>query len=251
MKVENTYHKLVKGLRDYAKDHGFRKAVVGLSGGIDSSVTFKIAVDALGSQNVVALILPELTVTSEENIKHAKALADYFHVKSFYQPINTMVMDFGIAPWKPNRLAQMNTKARIRAVLLYSYANTENALVLGTSNKSEILLGYGTKYGDLAADIEVLGNLYKTEVYALAEHLELPKEIIAKAPTAELEAGQTDEAELGASYKVLDTILQMLNEGKRRETIVKAGFPSGLVERIVKRIKINRHKTVMPPVLEL
>lgn len=251
MKVDQVYHKLVKGLREYAKDQGFHKAVVGLSGGIDSSVTFKIAVDALGSQNVTALILPELAVTSEENIKHAKTLADYFHVKSFYQPINTMVMDFGIAPWKPNRLAQMNTKARTRAVLLYSYANTENALVLGTSNKSETMLGYGTKYGDLAADIEVIGALYKTEVYALAEYLELPKEIIAKAPTAELELGQTDEAELGASYKVLDAILRMLEEGKRRETIVKTGFPSGLIDRVVKRIKTNRHKNEVPPILEI
>src|SRR3989338_4859822 len=151
MDPKRTTQKLIKGLQDYAKENGFNKAVVGLSGGIDSAVTFKLAVDALGSKNVAALIMPELGVTSDLNIRHAKQLAGYFNVKTFYQPINTIAVDFNIAPWKPNRLAQMNTKARIRAILLYSYANTEKALVLGTSNKSEALLGYGTKYGDLAA----------------------------------------------------------------------------------------------------
>ena len=251
MDPKRTTQKLIKGLQDYAKENGFNKAVVGLSGGIDSAVTFKLAVDALGSKNVAALIMPELGVTSDLNIRHAKQLAGYFNVKTFYQPINTIAVDFNIAPWKPNRLAQMNTKARIRAILLYSYANTEKALVLGTSNKSEALLGYGTKYGDLAADLEVIGHLYKTEVYELAEFLNLPYEIITKAPTAELEPGQTDEAELGANYKVLDTILRLIEEKKRKTTIVQAGFPVVLVEKIQKRIRINRHKTEMPPILAI
>jgi NAD+ synthase len=241
---------LVQGLRDYCQKNGFNKAVVGLSGGVDSSLTFKIAVDALGSNNVTALILPELGVTSDENIRHAKTLADFFKVKFFYQPINTLIVDFNISPWKPNVLARMNTKARIRSVLLYSFANTKNALVLGTSNKSETLLGYGTKYGDLAADIEVIGSLYKTEVYELAEYIHLPREIIEKAPTAELEIGQTDEGELGASYKILDKLLRLVESGKTRKVIVKEGFPLALVERVMKRVEGNRHKREMPPVLE-
>lgn len=248
---EKVCKKLVKNLQTFAQEIGMHRAVVGLSGGIDSSLTFKIAVDALGSPNVAALIMPELGVTSDANIRHAKQLATFFNVKMFYQPINTLVVDFGIAPWKPNALAKMNTKARLRAVLLYSYANTEKAFVLGTSNKSELALGYGTKYGDLAADVEVLGNLYKTDVVALAEFLHLPREIIEKAPTAELELGQTDEAELGAPYKVLDGILRALEEGKRKETIVKAGYPAALVEQIIKRKENNRHKSMMPPVLEI
>ena len=250
MNPEKTYKKLVKGLQDYAKNAGFRKAVVGLSGGIDSAVTFKIAVEALGSKNVIAIIMPELGVTAEDNIQHAKKLAAFFNVKTFYQPINTIAVDFSIAPWKPNALAKMNTKARIRAVLLYSYANTEKALVLGTSNKSETLLGYGTKYGDLAADIEVIGHLYKTQVYALAEYLNIPEEIIQKAPTAELEFGQTDEDELGANYQVLDAILLMIEEGKRRSSIVKAGFPLALVENVMKRMDGNAHKNTMPPIIQ-
>jgi NAD+ synthase len=249
MDSKKTYNRLIKGLRDYAKNHGFNKAVVGLSGGVDSALTFKLAVDALGSKNVGALIMPELGLTSDENIAHAKQLAAYFNVKTYYQPINTIAVDFNIAPWKPNRLAQINTKARIRAVLLYSYANTNKALVLGTSNKSETLLGYGTKYGDLAADIEVIGHLYKTDVYALAEYLHLPREILEKAPTAELEPNQTDEKELGANYQVLDSILRMIEDGKRKATIVKAGYPEALVNKVLKRIKANQHKSEMPPLL--
>lgn len=249
IKVEKVYEKLIQGLKKYCQTHGFNKAVVGLSGGIDSSLTFKLAVDALGSNNVTALILPELGVTSDDNIRHAKALADFFKVKYYYQPINTLIVDSNIAPWKPNPLARMNTKARLRAVLLYSFANTKNALVLGTSNKSETLLGYGTKYGDLAADLEVIGELYKTEVYALAEYLHLPQEILEKTPTAELEPGQTDEKELGASYAVLDQILQRLEEGKKRTAIVKEGFPLALVEKVMKRMEANQHKREMPPVL--
>ena len=249
--MDKVYKKLVKGLQNYFKKAGFRKAVVGLSGGIDSAVTFKLGVDALGSKNITALILPELGVTKDANIQHAKQLADFFKVKSFYQPINAAAVDFNIAPWKPNRIAQMNTKARIRACLLYSYANTYKALVLGTSNKSEVLLGYGTKYGDLAADIEVLGSLYKTDVYELASYLHIPEEIIQKAPTAELEPDQTDESELGANYIVLDPILKMLEDGKRKPSIVKAGYPAALINKIQKRIEANAHKSAMPPILPI
>jgi NAD+ synthase len=249
MDMEKVHKKLVKGLRDYFQKHDLRKGVVGLSGGIDSALTFKIAVDALGSSNIFALILPELGVTRDENIQHAKMMANFFKVKSYYQPINALAVDFNIAPWKPNRLAKMNTKARVRAGLLYSFANTNKALVLGTSNKSEIMLGYGTKYGDLAADIEVLANLYKSDVYLLAEYLNLPEEVIQKAPTAELEEGQTDENDLGANYRVLDAILQMLEEGKRKPSIVKAGYPAALVEKVQKLIKQNKHKREMPPTL--
>lgn len=249
--MKKIYDKIIVGLRDYMQESGFHKGVVGVSGGIDSALTLKLAVDALGSTNVAALILPELGITSDKNIEHAKKLTDYFKVKTYYQPINALMVDFETAPWKPNAMAKMNTKARIRSILLYNYANTENALVLGTSNKSELLLGYGTKYGDLAADIEVIGNLYKTQVYQLAEYLHLPQEILDKAPTAELEAGQTDEQDLGASYAVLDQILKHFEEGKKKTTIVKAGFPEALIDNLERRIIRNAHKTQLPPVLKI
>jgi NAD+ synthase len=249
--MEKIYKKLIKGLHSYCEKAGFRKAVVGLSGGIDSSLTFKLAVDALGSSNVTAILMPELGVTSDKNIEHAKKMAEFFKVKTYYQPINTLSVDFGISSWKPNTLANMNTKARIRSTLLYSYSNTHKALVLGTSNKSETMLGYGTKYGDLAADIEVIGALYKTDVYKLSEYLQLPQEIIEKAPTAELALGQTDEKELGANYVVLDGILRLLEAGKKPKTIEKEGYPMGLIDQVMKRIKANHHKTKMPPILPI
>jgi len=134
-------------------------------------------------------------------------------------------------------------------VLLYHYANTANALVLGTSNKSEILLGYGTKYGDLAADLEVIGELYKDEVYALANYLELPKEIIEKAPTAELFAGQTDESELGAAYSELDPILKQISLGQN--ALIAKGINPALLHNIFNRIEKNKHKSAAPPVIKI
>ena len=146
-----------------------------------------------------------------------------------------------MAPWSPSQLASMNTKARIRAVMLYSYANTDHALVLGTSNKSELLLGYGTKYGDLAADIEVIADLYKTEVIKLADHIGMPPEIVNKAPSAELAAGQTDEEEIGAPYQDLDKVLQRLDMGQ--EWCVSHGLPIALVQLVFRLFEQNRHKT--------
>jgi NAD+ synthase len=156
-----------------------------------------------------------------------------------------------LTPWNQNKLAAQNTKARIRAVLLYHYANTNDALVLGTSNKSETLLGYGTKYGDLAADLEVIGDLYKDQVFALATHLNLPPEIIEKPPTAELYEGQTDEIELEASYAQLDPILKKLTLGENSLAELKHVTNAALVNKILTRIKTNKHKTKMPPVIKL
>ena len=147
-------------------------------------------------------------------------------------------------------------------VLLYSAANTEGAIVLGTSNKSEIMLGYGTKYGDAAADIYVIGDLFKTEVWKLSEHLGLPDEIIQKAPSAELVSGQTDEEELGAPYKTLDKILKAASkecsdfddEKELKCTIdilINKGLDPLLVRKVFKRIKDNRHKTTIPPTIKI
>lgn len=245
--LDEIYKKLVQGLRDYCAKYHFRRAVLGLSGGVDSSLTLKIAVDALGTSNVTALLMPELGLTKQENIDHAKILCQFLNIQYFYQPINNFIGDFSITPWKPSKLAHMNTKARIRAVLLYSFANTENTLVLGTSNKSEILLGYGTKYGDLAADIDIIGDLYKTEVIKLADHIGLPPEIVNKTPSAELSPGQTDEEEIGASYVDLDKVLMKLDLGY--QGCIEHGLPSALVQLVFRRVKENKHKTQLPYVI--
>lgn len=248
-KPDQIFLHLVSGLKKYFIDNHFAKAVLGVSGGVDSALTLLIAVEALGAENVTALIMPELGLTNPENIDHAKTLCDFLKVKYHYQPINPFLIDFNSLPWKPNRLAQMNIRARIRAVLLYNFANTENALVLGTSNKSEFLLGYGTKYGDFAADVEVIADLYKTEVIQLASYVGLPAEIVNKTPTAELSHGQTDEGEMGATYKEMDQVLMKLDLGI--EGCIGHGMPSGLVQLVFRRVKENKHKTEMPHVIKL
>lgn len=243
------HQKLVSGIREFFQQANHRKAVLGLSGGLDSAVTLKLIVDALEYENVAVILMPENGVTRAENISHAKGLAQFLRVEYYYQPINSFMLDYASLPWKQNDIASINTKARIRATILYNYANTKHALVVGTSNKSEMLLGYGTKYGDLASDLLPIGELYKTQVQELADYMELPKEIINKAPSAELYAGQTDESELGATYKDLDIILNQRDLGE--EALIEKGMNSVLVRSVFKRMKDNEHKLSTPPIISI
>lgn len=245
--MEVIYQQILSGLKEFFDKTKFKRGVLGLSGGLDSALVLKLTADALGSENVTALIMPELGLTAQENIDHAKALCTYLKTPYHYQPINTFLMDFKMLPWKPNNLANMNVKARIRMCLLYTYANTENALVLGTSNKSELLLGYATKYGDMACDVEVIGDLLKTEAIALADYLGLPPEIVHKTPTAELTAGQTDEVELGAPYQEIDKVLAKIHLGLNG--CIEHGMPANLVHRVFRLIEANKHKTELPYII--
>ena len=145
----------------------------------------------------------------------------------------------------------MNTASRIRAVILYNYANTHDALVIGTSNKTEILLGYFTKYGDGAVDIEVIGDLFKTDEKELAKFMKIPEKIINKVPTAELYRGQTDEEELGVTYEELDKILKLYIDGNSMLNIIEKGLEKEKVEKIFSRIKANKHKLEMPTTIKV
>ena len=248
--MENFYQKVTDSLRNYFKKHAFSKVVVGVSGGVDSAVCLKLAVDALGPQVVTAVLMPEKGLSSEENLHHAKMLCQYLKVENFTVPINTFTTDYLMLPWKGNDSSKMNTKARIRMTILYNYANSHRALVIGTSNKSELMIGYGTKFGDLAGDIELIGDLYKEEVYQLAAHLNLPHEFIDKAPSAELYSGQTDEEEFGFSYKELDHILKKIALGDTKEAIINKGMNPNTVHKVFRLIETNRHKTEPTPVIK-
>jgi len=245
--IEEVHDALILGIRDYFKKNNFNKAVIGLSGGIDSSVAGSLVVKALGNKNVITLLMPELGVTSSESIKDAESLVKKLNIKHHFLAINEIVQCFNSLNknFKPKNdvYSIANLKARIRMMLLYYFANLNNALVIGTSDKSEIALGYTTKYGDNAADILVIGDLWKTEVIEMGKFLRIPSSILNKKPSAELIIGQTAEKELGASYGLLDKILKMhIEEDLSMQEIIDKGFNKKIVKNVIDRIRLNEHK---------
>ncbi len=226
---------------------GFSRAVIGLSGGVDSSVSCALAVTALGKENVYPLLLPygKLNPTHD-----AEQVAAFLKIPKR----NVGIIDIGpfvdpIISTDPSMddVRRGNIMARVRMILLFDYAKKHNALVVGTENKTEHLLGYFTRFGDEASDIEPLRNLYKTQVYELAKQLKIPDPIITKAPTAGLWQGQTDEKEFGFTYKEADEILTLLVDGKKSiEEVVAAGFPKDIVQKVYDRMIANDFKHYLP-----
>lgn len=237
--------RLTSRLKKFFNQRNFTRAVVGLSGGVDSSVTLAIAVEALGNKNVYGLIMPETEVSSPKSEELAGELAKKFAVQTFTFELTKTLQSFIGLPWGLTTEANQNLRPRLRMALLYHFALGKKALVLGTSNKSELLLGYGTKFGDFASDVEVLGNLWKTEVYALARELKIPQAIIKREPSAELVPGQTDAEDLGASYTKLDLVLRELEENNFELKQDAGEFEKSILERV----RRNRHKVGGVPVL--
>jgi len=236
------YDKIVSETKAYFKKAGFSKAVLGMSGGLDSSVCAYIAKDAVGAENVFALLMPENGLTSDESTNDAVELADSLGIAYSVQEINTHIDEFKKLPWKQTDWSAGNIKPRVRMMMLYNYANANSALVMGTSNKSELLLGYGTKHGDLASDIMPIGNIYKTDLIEIAKYLKLPKKIIEKEPTAELMPCQTDAGDLSAPYSEIDPILKDFCDAKKSIDELKKKYDSQLLEKIIKRVNSNKHK---------
>ena len=227
--MKKAHGKLVNGIKQYFTKAGIKKAVIGLSGGIDSALALKLVADAIGNDNITALLMPEKGLTKKANVEDGIELCELLKVKYKIIPINSFIKEFKkIKAWRQNKIASINTKSRVRALILYNYSNTHNAIVIGTSNKTELKLGYFTKYGDGACDIEVLGDLYKTQVWELSKYLEIPKNIIHKVPSAELFHGHTDEKEIGENYKNIDLMLK----GKKK-----------MSKKVKDRIKENKHKS--------
>lgn len=247
MNTKEVSDTLTAGITDYLSKNNFKKAVIGLSGGIDSSVSACLAVKALGKENVTALLMPDFGTSSEESLRDAKELANKLGIKHFEVPINSFIQNFDEIDKRLNISRNIhaiaNAKARTRMTLLYYFANCNNALVIGTSDKSEIALGYATKYGDNAADLIVIGDLWKTEVIEMGKFLSVPDSILNKKSSAELILGQTAEKELGASYEVLDKILKMcIEEDLSVQEIINKGFNKKIVKSVVDRIRLNEHK---------
>lgn len=230
--------------------------VIGLSGGIDSTVTFYLCVRALKSDRILALILPDSEVTPHKDIEDAIFIAEKFNVKYHVIDINPIVKAF--SKLLPNfdfgeRVACGNLRARIRMCILYYYANLENRIVVGTGDKSELLIGYFTKYGDGGVDILPLGDLYKTQVRMLGRFLNVPEKIVRKPSSPQLWKGHLAEEELGLSYEVLDPILYLLVEEKLSEVEVsrRLNVSVDLVLRVKSMISGSVHKRRLPPIAYL
>jgi len=255
------YEALVLGIRDYFKKSGLKKAVLGLSGGIDSALTLALAVEALGAENVMSLLLPS-PYSSEHSINDAILLAENlstpYKVISISEIFNSTLhtMD-SIFEGKPQDLTEENMQARIRALLLMGYANKFNCVLLNTSNKSEAAVGYGTLYGDMCGAISVLGDVYKTEVYKLSAYVNRHREIIpvntiTKPPSAELRPNQKDVDSL-PDYEILDQILfEYIENALSANQIVNKGFDKSIVEKVVKLVNNNEFKRYQtPPVIRV
>ncbi len=221
---------------------GFERAVLGLSGGLDSSVVAALCARALGPKNVLAVTMPYKT-SSEETDRDSRAMIDLLGVRSIDLPITDQVDAYFARLGEAPRMRLANMCARQRMTVLYDQSAAFEGLVVGTSNKSEILLGYGTQYGDTASAINPVGDLYKTQLRSLAAHLEVPEQILNKTPTADLWVGQTDEGELGFSYEQVDRLLVLMVDWRlRREELLRAGFEAELIERVRAMIRRNRFK---------
>jgi NAD+ synthase len=241
-------------IKTYVKNSGCNGVVVGLSGGIDSAVTARICSDVLGKNKTKCLFLPDNT-TPKFDVKHIDILVEKFNLSCEKRDITSIVKSVEKSCiLKTNIFSLANIKARIRMLLLYEYANMTNNLVCGTSNKSEILLGYFTKYGDGGVDIMPIGDIYKTQVLDLAKYLKIPKEIYSKPPTAGLIKGQTDQMDLKLSYEKLDMILIGLEQKRDIKEIAEiANVKKSNVERI-KMMRINsqhKRRTALIPKLGL
>ena len=225
---------IISWIRKQIKDSKKNGVVLGLSGGLDSSVVAVLCRLALGKEKVLSLILP--CESQKKDIEDAKSLAKKFDIRTKLVDLTEIYNQLIKILPKANLLTYANLKARLRMIILYYFANKLNYLVCGTSNKSELMTGYFTKFGDGASDILPIGGLLKTEVRKLAEELNIPDFIIKKVPTAGLWEGQTDEKELGINYEELDKILNAL-ENKRRIKIEREK-----IEKVKKMIKNSEHK---------
>ncbi|GAB4464148.1 MAG: NAD+ synthase [Anaerolineales bacterium] len=230
---------------------GYSRVVINLSGGLDSALSCVLAVEALGAENVLALRLPYRT-SSLDSLEHAQLLIDQFQVQS--ETIDITPMAEPLIQRDPNisNVRKGNILARMRMIVLYDKTEVFKGLPIGTSNKTEILLGYSTLWGDMASAINPIGDLYKTQVRQLSRALGVPAPIIEKPPSADLWQGQTDEGELGFTYDQVDKLLYLLVDQRYSpQECIEEGFEEAFVNAVIARVRRNQFKRMMPPIAKL
>ncbi len=243
---------LIQFIREEVTKVGLERVVVGLSGGIDSALAAALAAQALGSRNVTGLAMPYRT-SSPDSLGHAQQVAQQFNLEVRTIEITPMI-DAYVRQYEPDADAvrRGNKMARERMAILYDHSAKLRALVLGTSNKTELLLGYGTLHGDLASAVNPLGDLYKTQARQLARHLALPAAVIEKQPSADLWVGQSDEDDLGFTYDEVDRLLFFLVDRRhRRDECVALGFAPSLVDAVHARVQGSQFKRRLPVIAKI
>jgi NAD+ synthase (glutamine-hydrolysing) len=259
--IEKIHDALVMGVRDYFHKTGFKTAILGLSGGVDSAVTLVIAVDALGKENVRVMLLPSKYSSNhsvDDAVKLAKNLEVQFNITNIQPSVDAVLETVKpIFSGFKEDITEENIQARVRGVLLMALSNKLGNILLNTSNKSEIAVGYGTLYGDMNGGLSVLGDVFKTDVYRLAHFINRDKEIIPfniilKPPSAELRPDQKDTDSL-PEYGLLDSILfRYIEQQKSEEDIINEGFDPALVSRVLKMVNFNEYKRFQtPPILRI
>ena len=245
-----TQKRICRFIKEYVENAGAKGIVLGLSGGIDSGTIAALSSLAIGGENVLGLMLPENENFNQKDIDDAKLVAEQFHLKTQVCDMSNALSGlYRAIPVfdKSDKLCKGNVKARTRMIYLYYYANKQNKIVCGSSDKSETMMGYFTKWGDAAADIAPIMDLYKTQVRKLAIHLGIPKELALKPSTPALWPNQLAESELGIKYETLDLILYGLERFLTPEEIVdQLSIEKVLVEKVKSRWLANEHKRRMP-----
>lgn len=251
LNLKEVHNELVEFLRENFKKAGFSKAVLGLSGGIDSALVAYLLRDALGKENVLAIMMPYKS-SNPDSLNHAKLVVEDLKISAKTIEITDMIDAYFKNEKEASSLRMGNKMARERMSILFDYSSKENALVVGTSNKTEIYLGYSTQFGDSACALNPIGDLYKTNIWDLSRYLKIPNELIEKKPSADLWEGQTDEQEMGLTYKEADQVLyRMLEENKTVEEILAEGFNKDLVDNIVRRMNRSEYKRRMPLIAKI
>jgi len=230
---------------------GFTHAIVNLSGGLDSALSCALAAEALGPENVLALRLPYRT-SSTDSLEHAQLVIDKFKVRDETIDITKMVDPLIEHDPEMSNTRKGNIMARSRMIVLYDQSEAFKALPIGTSNKTEILLGYSTMWGDMASAINPIGDLYKTQVRQLSRALGIPPVIVDKPPSADLWVGQTDEGELGFTYEQVDKLLFLIVDQRySAQDCIEEGFDEKFVHAVIARVRRNQFKRMMPPIAKL